>query len=74
MVNGKLDSANVEDNIRILMYKHDLSIGGFAREIGVHMRCIRSILEGLNKARIDTIIKIAETFDVSIDWLCSKNR
>lgn len=72
MKNG-LDTANVERNIRLLMYRNDLSTSSFAKEIGVKFKCISSIMDGVNKPGIDTIIKIANTFGVTVDWLLSKN-
>jgi len=68
----KLDMKYVEDNIRRLMSRHDLTIREFADDAEVSYRCIKSILEGINKPNLGTVIKIANTFDVSIDALLRK--
>jgi transcriptional regulator with XRE-family HTH domain len=60
------------DRLKILMDLHKLSIKSFAKKIGVSNYTISNILTGINTPHIITIMAIANTFDVSLDWLCGE--
>ena len=47
-----------------------LSQSTFAESIGLKQQTYSAYEKGLNKPPIDVIIKIAEKYNVSLDWLC----
>lgn len=61
---------NFSTNLKELRQKHSLSQKDFGESIGVSAMAISSYESGTKSPSIDTVYRIAETYHVSIDWLC----
>ena len=68
---------NVEESgkrIRLLREAAGISRAGLAEIIGVSADALRKIERGTNGGRIDTLVQLAEFFQVSLDYLVCGNR
>lgn len=61
----------IEDNVRELIRKNDMTNADFARSLPMNPHALNSILEGISKPSLATLIKIANRYRVTLDWLCS---
>lgn len=72
MSKSRLDSWNIADRIRKLMKDRKLSASDVAKRVNLKEATLRNILSGTNNPQLRTAIKISETFDVTLDWLCTE--
>jgi len=72
MGKSKLDSWNIADRIHQLMTDRDIPIADFAKRTGLGIKSLKNILSGVNNPQLKTAIKIADTFGVTLDWLCTE--
>ncbi len=56
--------------LRTLRETLNLSQSSFAESVGLKQQTYSAYENGSNKPPVDVIIKIAEEYNVSIDWLC----
>lgn len=61
---------NFATNLKELRQEHSLSQKDFGASIGISAMAISSYESGTKSPSIDTVCRIAETYHVSIDWLC----
>lgn len=64
------DKNNFATNLKELRQEHSLSQKDFGESIGISAMAISSYESGTKSPSIDTVHRIAETYHVSIDWLC----
>ena len=62
----------VEKRLRELIRKKGVNYSAFAREIGMNGHAFNSLLNGVSKPSLSTLIKIANSQNVSLDWLCTE--
>lgn len=60
----------VEDRLRSIMESKGMTKAEFARSIGMSPYGVNSIMNGITKASLTTLIKVANKYHVSLDWLC----
>jgi transcriptional regulator with XRE-family HTH domain len=68
---SKLRADVVERNLRRLVGKKNVTYSAFAREVGIGPCALDQILSGISKPSLATLLKIANTQNVSLDWLCT---
>ena len=68
----KLNKIYITDRLRELMGKRGLTQTEFGKRAGITYYSVNNILKGINVPRLDTLIDIANAFNVSLDWLCSE--
>lgn len=68
----KLTIMAIEDNLRILLSKNGMSLKDFSEHVGITYAAFRAIYNGESKPSLESLIKIANKCDVSLDWLCTK--
>lgn len=66
-----LSVSAAEDKIRKLIVLKGVSVAEFSRSIGMSDSAIKSILNGITKPSIETLIKISKKYYVTLDWLCT---
>ena len=64
------DKSIFSTNLKKLRQEHSLSQKDFGESISVSAMAISSYESGAKSPSIDTVYRIAETYNVSIDWLC----
>lgn len=65
----------INERIKYIMKINNLSPSAFADKIGVSRPTISHILTGRNKASLDLIIKILQSFpNVNSEWLITGNK
>ena len=57
------------ENLSSLLYDHDLSVEQFADKVGVDSSDVYRYLGAKRLPCFENIIKIADTFNCSVDWL-----
>jgi transcriptional regulator with XRE-family HTH domain len=60
---------NVGERIRELRERNNLDKTEFAKSIGVNKSSITRYEDGIRQPNLDVLIKIKETFGVTLDWL-----
>ena len=60
----------IEKRLKTLMFRGDMSVKEFAASINMNASAMSSVLNGISKPRLDTLIKVANAYAVSLDWLC----
>ena len=64
------DKADFSDRLRELVTSTGLTQYNFAHTLGIAPPTLSAYLKGQKKPSLDTLVKIAEQYKVSIDWLC----
>lgn len=72
MVRKKLRADMVRRQLRKLIGKKNVTYADFARRVGIAPVAMNSILNGISNPSLATLIKIANTQQVSLDWLCTE--
>lgn len=62
------------ENIKILRSTYNLTQKEFADRLGVSIPTVAAWENGTKKPSFDVLVQIANTFDVSLDWLCGRNQ
>ena len=60
-------------NLRFLINREGLTMVDAAKKVGVGNKTLYSILDGVTRPSLPTVVKVAKTFDVSLDWLCRRH-
>ena len=68
----RLDERNVADRIKMLMRDRRLTAAEFAKRSGMAEQSLKNILNGANNPQFRTVVKIANAFNTSLDWLCKE--
>ena len=64
--------SELSNRLKDLLASHDLSQRQLAKEIGVSNVTIHRIIHGQENVMLDVLDKIADYFEVSIDWLVGR--
>lgn len=64
--------SELSNRLKDLLESHDLSQRQLAKEIGVSNVTIYRIVHGQENVMLDVLIKLADYFGVSIDWLVGR--
>ena len=62
----------ISENLKMLMKEQDLKQQALAEEIGISQSAISSWLSGKKEPSIESLWKLADFFDVSIDELVGR--
>jgi transcriptional regulator with XRE-family HTH domain len=73
MAKGRLDKKFIPANIEHLYLRSGLDISEFAKRAGMGRSGMKAIIERINCASLISLIKIANEYGVTLDWLCGKN-
>ena len=65
--------ASFKNNLRLLIESHGMTIKQFCEDIGIPGATISRYLSGDREPKVCYIIKIADYFNVSVDWLLGIN-
>ena len=60
------------DRLRLLRKEHNLTQDNVARTLGMQTRSYQRLEADGNKTHYDTLLKIADFYDVSVDWLMGR--
>lgn len=63
----------IEGNLRNLILEKNMNLNDFSKYIGITYSALKAIYYGESKPSLESLIKIANKCDVSIDWLCTRN-
>ena len=58
--------------LKHLLHKHRLTVNQAANELGVHRNTLSAILNDDVDPRGWMLLKLAERFDISVDWLLGR--
>lgn len=64
----------MKDRLKELRRMNEMNISEFSKSIGLKPQTYSAYEKGVNKPPMDTLIKIAKKYNVSIDWICSIDR
>lgn len=65
-----LITMDINDRVKLIMDKEQLSSSEFAERTGIQQSTFSHFINGRNKASLDVVTKIHESFnEVSLDWL-----
>lgn len=64
----------MKDRLKELRRINEMNISEFSKSIGLKPQTYSSYEKGINKPPIEVLIKIAEKYNVSLDWICRINR
>ncbi len=60
----------IAKNMRTLLKEKQISLMEFSKQSGISYATLKEIVDGKDvKMQLRTILKIAQTFEVSVDWL-----
>ncbi|MDD5511069.1 MAG: helix-turn-helix transcriptional regulator [Dehalococcoidales bacterium] len=62
---------HIESRLRSLLGKRDMLNKDMAQKAGLSPSAINQILSGISRPSLETLIKIANSLKVSLDWLCT---
>ena len=60
------------DRLRLLRKEHNLTQDNVARTLGMQTRSYQRLEADGNKTYYDTLLKIADFYEVSVDWLMGR--
>lgn len=78
-VKGDTEMTNINyakissDNIKLLLLKHNMSVHQLAKKIGIAPSTLNDAFKSKKGIPIDTLIKIAYYFGITVNDLCAQN-
>ena len=68
-----MDFSMFSNNLRMLIESRGMTAGKFCLDIGIPTATISRYISGDREPKFSYIVKIAEYFNVSIDWLVGRS-
>ena len=64
----------IKERIKKLRQEHNMTQGELAEKIGIHQKQVSSYERGRNTPSTEILIKLAEVFNVSLDYLAFESK
>ena len=68
-----MDYSTFSNNVRMLIERRGMTVNSFCDDIGIPAPTISRYLTGEREPKFSYIVRIAEYFNVSLDWLVGIN-